>query len=191
MTLNQSCWWHDEYTGPADVLIAAGVITADQLPGQPGGPKTMATFYGGVRKPKWNVPKDEKYVQISRPRINSKVSVRVGISASERERRRSLMFTQDRASLEVARGIPKDTVDLGQLSLPMVRKLLVIAAQHKQELEPGGMTEVGGLLARVFAIFEGASSSSASISVARRDQTFQAFMVNQGLRDFAGESGTP
>lgn len=41
--------WRDYVTGTAAELAAAGIVTADMLPGQPGTGKTMATYMDGRR----------------------------------------------------------------------------------------------------------------------------------------------
>lgn len=57
----------DTYVGFAEALIAAGLITADQLPGLPGRNKTMCTFYDGVPVKKGaNHNHDERYLSIRR-----------------------------------------------------------------------------------------------------------------------------
>lgn len=57
----------DYYTGSAQDIIAAGLVTADQFPGQPGRGKTMCTYYAGALVQKgarhaW----DEHYTSIRR-----------------------------------------------------------------------------------------------------------------------------
>ncbi|AVO48487.1 hypothetical protein C6568_03830 [Melaminivora suipulveris] len=41
--------WHDYVTGTAAELVAAGIVDAPMLPGQPGTGKTMATYMDGQR----------------------------------------------------------------------------------------------------------------------------------------------
>lgn len=47
--IDSSSVWYDLVTGSAAELVAAGIITMDMLPGQPGMGKTMATFMNGQR----------------------------------------------------------------------------------------------------------------------------------------------
>lgn len=71
---------HNEYRGTPAELIAAGIITRDQLPGQPGRNKTTVTING--RKGRSPGP---NYLQI---RLISKTAVvKVGIPAAERVQR--------------------------------------------------------------------------------------------------------
>lgn len=57
----------DRYIGTAEALIAAGLITANQLPGQPGQNKMMCTFYAGVQVRKGSYrQRDEHYLSIRR-----------------------------------------------------------------------------------------------------------------------------
>jgi hypothetical protein len=59
--------WGDFYFGPAEALIAAGLITPDQLPGLPGHNKYTVTFFDGrpVKKGA-NHPRDERYLRVAR-----------------------------------------------------------------------------------------------------------------------------
>lgn len=57
----------DEYRGTAEALISAGLVRADQLPGQPDMPKSCATFYDGrrIRRGMGTYGKrDEKYMHV-------------------------------------------------------------------------------------------------------------------------------
>lgn len=57
----------DHYTGSAEDLIAAGLVTADQFPGQPGRGKTMCTYYAGALVKKGaHHEHDEHYLSIRR-----------------------------------------------------------------------------------------------------------------------------
>ncbi len=82
-------WWGlDVYLGRAEDLIAAGLITADQLPGRPGENKTMRTFYEGVpRKPGANGPRDERYLSIKR--IGDRLEVTKGVPKAVADERRA------------------------------------------------------------------------------------------------------
>jgi hypothetical protein len=70
--------WGNYYVGTGDALVAAGIVTADMLPGQPGRNKTCVTI---GRQRHRRVPPD--YVQIKK--LNSKhFAVDKGISDVER-----------------------------------------------------------------------------------------------------------
>lgn len=60
--------WGDTYVGSADALIAAGLVTADQLPGVPGNNKFTCTFYDGrpVKRGATNHLRNERYLRIAR-----------------------------------------------------------------------------------------------------------------------------
>lgn len=77
----------DTYSGTAEDLIAAGVVRLDQVPGQPGRPKTAATYYAGEPIAKRGAPCDEQYLHIYR-RSARRFDVIVGLSENEKQRRR-------------------------------------------------------------------------------------------------------
>ena len=84
----------DVYTGRIDDLIAAGIVTREQIPGVPGAPKVAMTFYKGelVRKGAHR-DRDEHYWSITRRgRLNAQVLI--GISDAECERRRKVWRAQ-------------------------------------------------------------------------------------------------
>lgn len=81
------CW--DEYTGSAEALIAAGIITSAQVPGRPGNNKHSCTFFEGapVAKGAHHI-RDERYISIKRvPRGN--LCVIKGVPDEEEKARRS------------------------------------------------------------------------------------------------------
>lgn len=84
--------WADHYEGTGKELIAAGLVTADQLPGAPGQNTTRVTFgpdgskYGrNVSNAAREVPGCKLVRRISRLRFK----VRVIVSEAERERRQA------------------------------------------------------------------------------------------------------
>lgn len=93
VTLSKAAAWCDTFSGTAEALIASGLITADQLPGQPGMPKVSATFYNGARcdDRRKRVPRDLGYMNVSRPATGKKVTVQVGIPACEAAKRRKAL----------------------------------------------------------------------------------------------------
>lgn len=82
--------WFDCYRGSADSLVAAGIVSAAQIPGTPGTGKTMMTFYRGERSTGGRRSKDEHYLQISRY-TRGLFEVRVGITAEESARRMEVL----------------------------------------------------------------------------------------------------
>lgn len=99
VTLSKAAAWCDTFSGTAEALIASGLITADQLPGQPGMPKVSATFYNGARcdDRRKRVPRDLGYMNVSRPATGKKVTVQVGIPADEAAKRRKALNESDAA----------------------------------------------------------------------------------------------
>lgn len=103
-----ACVSGDRYLGKPEALIAAGIVTADQLPGQPGMPLTSATFVDGVRMDgrKAKCIRDSRWMQVTL--TGNHVHVTKGIPDDERERRRAV----ERAEIEeMARSTPR--VDIG------------------------------------------------------------------------------
>lgn len=97
----------DIYIGKPEDLIAAGVLTAEQIPGWPGMPSTSASFVDGVVQPRGQKPKhDERWMQVSR--YGGNIRCIKGISVEEQRLRSDIR----RAELEEAeRNKPK--VDVG------------------------------------------------------------------------------
>lgn len=76
----------DQYMGHASALIAAGLVTPDQLPGAPGMPVSGVTFVDGLRQPRTARPDhDERWMRICK--VGRRFQVTRGISTDERERR--------------------------------------------------------------------------------------------------------
>ena len=73
----------DVYLGKPEALIAAGLLTAEQIPGWPGMSSTSATFYDGQRVERYKrVPHDERWMQVTR--IGTKVRLTKGLGAEEK-----------------------------------------------------------------------------------------------------------
>lgn len=103
-----ACVSGDRYLGKPEALIAAGIVTADQLPGQPGMPLTSATFVDGARMDgrKAKCIRDSRWMQVTL--TGNHVHVTKGIPDDERDRRRAV----ERAEIEeMARSTPR--VDVG------------------------------------------------------------------------------
>lgn len=94
--------WRDFVTGTTAELVAAGIVTVDMLPGQPGTGKTMATYMNGRRvKVGARVTEErednETYRSILR-KSKDRYRVTVGLPRAEVERR----LTQEEAEREQA-----------------------------------------------------------------------------------------
>ena len=90
----ESSLWSDMVTGTAAELVAAGIVTADMLPGQPGRGKVMCTYMNGLQQGQGSQTgrsdvANESYRQIMR-RGKDRYQVRMGISPAELARRRAL-----------------------------------------------------------------------------------------------------
>jgi hypothetical protein len=78
----------DVYLGTPETLIAAGLLTAEQVPGWPGLSSTSATFYDGQRVERYRrVPHDERWMQVTR--TGSKVRVTKGLGTAEKRKRQA------------------------------------------------------------------------------------------------------
>lgn len=93
----------DHYLGTPKALIDAGLLTAGQMPGTPGMPKSSASFVDGVMQPKTARPvHDEHWSKATL--IGRKLRLSIGISAAEKERRAALQ------EAEIA-AMPKPDID--------------------------------------------------------------------------------
>ncbi|NDZ12076.1 hypothetical protein C7T35_15280 [Variovorax sp. WS11] len=76
----------DIYLGKPEALIAAGLLTAEHIPGWPGMPPTSATFFDGARVDRrQRVPHDERWMHALR--YGNNIRLTKGISAEEKRRR--------------------------------------------------------------------------------------------------------
>ncbi|WP_146039399.1 MULTISPECIES: hypothetical protein [unclassified Variovorax] len=88
-------------------MIAAGLITAAQLPGTPGMPRSSAIFLDGVLQPRGSKPaRSERWLQVTL--YGRKVRVTKGISHEEEQRR---IEARQAEIQELARSEPK--ADIG------------------------------------------------------------------------------
>lgn len=106
--------WADRYVGCAEDLIAAGLITADQLPGALGRNKTHCTYYDGVpvKKGASKHRRDERYFSIKR--YGKKFEVIKGIPKQvEEERHAAREASEARAKNEgqIAEAAMRATAD--------------------------------------------------------------------------------
>jgi hypothetical protein len=202
VTVKKTCWWCDEYRGTAEALIASGIITADQLPGQPEGPKVAATYYAGVlRSPRENVPRDEHYLNIHRAKNGKKIRVLVGLTKEESARRDA---EQDARAAAKKEGRIAATVDQNR-EFRLLGKRLAWAlwglasmesrddAWHQSnpgfniELSEDGVRKLGEAVNKIWSIFDQDSlrevtpMRTAAIAAAA-DKKFQDFLVTQCIR---------
>jgi hypothetical protein len=98
----------DIYLGKPEALIAAGLLTADHVPGWPGMPSTSATFFDGARVDRHQrVPHDERWMQATR--IGNNIRLIKGIGAEEKRRREEVL----RAEIEEeVRNQPKTDIGM-------------------------------------------------------------------------------
>lgn len=94
ITKREAPGW-DTFTGTAECMIGAGLVTAEQVPGEPGRPRLMMTFYAGQPVAKGAaVPRDERYLQVRRTSAR-RIEVTVGLTLTERARRDVARTTDD------------------------------------------------------------------------------------------------
>lgn len=87
------------YTGSADALISAGLVSLDQLPGQPGNGRGMCTYNADGSKVAKGTPTGRgpgrKYIIAKKCAVGSVFEVRLNLSP---ERRDSIEALQARSS---------------------------------------------------------------------------------------------
>lgn len=213
VTLSKAATWCDTLSGTVDALIAARIITADQLPGQPGMPKVSATFYNG--KP-WDqrrqrVPTDPGFLNIDRTAKGKKVTVRIGITEDERDQRLAQNHAQNAAHLATLESKRQEHIARARrgLSEPEYRNIafdLIVALWRVGSTEPRDAEaidlfpfELAGdsadalrqALLQVQRIFESApvqaiNPTRAMLLKSRKDSAFQSFLRLQCV-PFEGE----
>lgn len=117
--------WCDHYVGRITDLIDSGLITAEQVPGQPGLLKNCVTFYRGVMVAKYKKAPhtDEHYLQVQlRGRHNA--AVNVGLSEADYERRGVEWAAEGEARrrLEAAAAERKQNAKAAQVELDAMPK---------------------------------------------------------------------
>lgn len=91
--------YNNEYSGTAEALISAGLVRANQLPGQPGMAKSCVTFYDDKRVPPGKQSeRDEKFLRIQT--AGKKFTVTQGISKEVEAERRSVEKAERKAAQE-------------------------------------------------------------------------------------------
>lgn len=195
--------WSDCYVGTAESLVAAGIVSADQIPGTPGAGKTMMTFYRGERARGGRRSKDEHYLRISRY-SRGQFGVCVGITAEESERRmkieqqqRAARREQEKAAKELSfRSNPENLRRQCLLALSMLEGYIVAHSPGLSTGEPYFLVRfatsseetdnVIDLIATLEAWLKAApittvSSQEQQLHAARFDKAFQAFIEAQCL----------
>ncbi|MBB4226013.1 hypothetical protein [Variovorax guangxiensis] len=195
VSVDKTCWWCDQYTGTVEALVTAGIITLDQLPGQPGGPKVAATYYAGVlRPPKGHTPKDEHYLNITRPKNCRTIKVVVGLSkeeATRREERQNAVRAAEKQVRTAALNNQREEYRAtGKRLAWMLWKLA--STDHRGahwslfnlELSADGSSELNGMLSRIWDVFDrdplqDVSSLRSAAIAAANDKKFQDFLAAQ------------
>lgn len=100
VTIDQSIWYCDAYSGSAEALIAAGLVTADQLEPQKGRKKFVSAFYGdGTPVPPgascfWGTPGRKVILDLGEKRY------RVEVTATKDEMKRRHLALDAKRKLE-------------------------------------------------------------------------------------------
>jgi len=141
--------WGDQYTGPADALIAAGLVEASQLPGAPGMRKTRVCIMpdGTVRTARQTACSAEFRQPGGRAvhRVSSKTfRVDVQVSRAEVERRKREFEIAASAWLHQTRALPRP---------PMLRPLAMstLASTDAAQARAAQDVRFQGLLGRIVA----------------------------------------
>lgn len=91
--------YNNEYSGTAEALISAGLVRANQLPGQPGMAKSCVTFYDDKRvAPGKQSERDEKFLRIQT--AGKKFTVTQGVSKEVEADRRLIAIAERKAAQE-------------------------------------------------------------------------------------------
>lgn len=209
VTISKAWTWCNTFCGTVEALIASGLITADQLPGQPNMPKVSATFYNGIRcdDRRRRVPRDLGYMNVSRPATGKKVTVQIGISIDEAKKRRAASNAELAAQLEARR--PQQSMlthagmseaDFRETASRLVMSLWLVGSADDRpsadvypfELSKDGADKLLAALRQVMSIISSASLQSVTkerenLLKAQKDKAFQSFLRMQCIPS-AGES---
>lgn len=135
------------YFGSAEALVSAGLICANQLPGQPGMAKFCVTFYGGelVGRGKHST-RDENYLYIQK--TGKKFTVTQGVSkVVEAER-----WSTEREAERVAAAAKRETEGRSQIAKAKAEYILYFmvnsADEHRQKMIKGLRSHIGDLRSR-------------------------------------------
>lgn len=190
----------DVYTGTIEALIAAGLVTADQIPGQPGMPKYSVSFYNGEQAIKTHkVPRGLGYLNIHRSAGSSTITVRVGICKAEQEKRAAACVkataqaraTQAARIEETAYRATAERLVFDLLTLGKA-EYRAHADSYPFELSAGDADKLITGLRYVLTIFKvgqlrAVGSNLAQIDAARNDDAFQSFLRLQCIPADGGD----
>lgn len=197
VTIDKTWCQFDTFSGTPAALIAAGLITADQIPGQPGMPKVSATFYNGVRCDDKGgcVPRDSGYLNICK-NSGKKVTVKVGgIPDDEKAARRAAGYAElmaRRVAQSKREELPKvalSELDYRKIAADLVMCLWRLASTEDRsnaddfpyELPASTAKSLLDPLRQVLDVFRSSSlqlvsPDRANLDKARKDDAFQAFL---------------
>ncbi|MNL15834.1 hypothetical protein D3C87_1368450 [compost metagenome] len=209
VTISKAWTWCDTFYGTAEALIASGLITADQLPGQAGMPKVCVTFYNGIRcdKGQRRVPNDLGYMNVSRRATGKRVTVQIGIPAEESAKRRAASNAELAARIDARRAqqstlayVAMSEAEFREAASNLVMSLWLIgsaADRPRADLYPFELSEDGAdklltALRQVMSIVSSAPLKSVTkqrenLLKAQKDKAFQAFLRMQCIPS-TGES---
>ena len=207
VTISKASTWCDTFHGTAEALIASGLITADQLPGQPNMPKVSATFYNGIRcdDRRHRVPRDLGYLNVSRPATGKKVNVQVGISVDEAKKRRDASNAELAGQLDARLARQSNYAAMSEAEFRETASNLVMslwlvgsaddrprADVYPFELSEDGAGKLLTALRQVMSIVSSAPLQSVTkerenLLKAQKDKAFQSFLRMQCIPS-AGES---
>lgn len=199
--------WGDSYLGSAQDLIAAGLVTPDQLPGRPGSNKVSCTFYRGepVRSGS-NRPRDENYLNVvlrASARHGVRYLVHRGVPKEVTKQR--LDFARARREegrREADEGSLHETA--GQyrgFRVNFAQALRDCFVQPHRETEwtfaEDVVDEIVELLDELIDLMRSgdifarrpARAECPGMQAARADAAFQEFLALQGFRDLPADSG--
>lgn len=195
--------YYDTYAGTAEALVAAGIVSRDQLPGiNPDLARCAVTFYRGEYvRGRQKTPHDEHWLNITRS--GRKYTVYVGVGAEETERRHqanSQRAKMEREREEQARNeaFHSSPEQLRETARSLCRVLQTILANHTPgDHERGeaiyfcrfssrGIEDVLSSLEEVSEWIEEAEiapvdRTALKIRAAQEDASFQAFLAVQCL----------
>lgn len=180
------------FKGTAEALIAAGLVTAAQLPGQPGMPKTSVTFYKGQQTTKR--AGGVGYLQIRRS-TKTVFCVTVRVSKEEESKRWKEIKKNNEAS---RRSLAKDATTLFSeteyraMAENLVMMIWRLARTEERaepdsfpfELDDNNAQKLSNTLKEIRAIFKDGEvqevhPSRGDFLKARKDAVFQSFLRSQ------------
>ena len=203
--VNKSHFSVDVYTGTIEALIDAGLVTVDQIPGQPGMPKYSVSFYNGEKAIKTHkVPRGPGYLNIQRSAGSRTITARVGVCEEETARRIAAQKAKDNAWYSTREIYPGAAITSEEAYRATAERLLVEllmlgrtayriqADAHPFELTAGDGDRLLSALRQIMSIFRASQLQSvggerAQIDAARNDDAFQSFLRLQCIPADGGD----